>query len=528
MTTRVCITCAGIGSRLGSLTQYLNKSLLSVANRPIISHIIEKFEEDTEFVIALGYKGNLIRQFLTIAYPARNFFFVDVFPFEGAESGLGLSLQACKHYLQQPFIFISCDTLVEEEIPMPNCNWMGYAEISNINEYRTIKIESSCVNKIAEKGEGEFPNYKPYIGLAGILDFEKFWNSMSEGKEEAIKVGEVFGLRSLLQKNIKAYNFTWHDTGNKYTLQKTRDIYLKKDEPNILEKENESIWFVNNNVIKFSDDQKFISNRVKRAQYLKEYVPEILKAERHMYLYNKVQGKVISEIATIPLFQKLLDHSINFWQLENLNPRKIIKFNDVCLLFYRDKTYERVNQFNKKFNHVDDTELINDKKTEKLEKLLYSIDWLELSKGIPCRFHGDFHFENIIWNADNEKFTFLDWRQDFCGELKIGDLYYDLAKLMHGLIINHEIIAKELYNIKWEKKKVNYDFLRKSILVDCENHFKEWMVINGFDIDKVYLLTALIFLNIAALHHYPYSHLLYILGKDLLNNTINHDKNTKC
>jgi hypothetical protein len=29
-------------------------------------------------------------------------------------------------------------------------------------------------------------------------------------------------------------------------------------------------------------------------------------------------------------------------------------------------------------------------------------------------------------------------------------------------------------------------------------------------------LTALIYLNIAALHHDPYSHLLYALGKDML------------
>jgi len=37
---------------------------------------------------------------------------------------------------------------------------------------------------------------------------------------------------------------------------------------------------------------------------------------------------------------------------------------------------------------------------------------------------------------------------------------------------------------------------------------------------KVRVLTALIFLNIAALHHYPYSLLLYGLGKKMLHNEL--------
>ena len=75
---RVVIPTAGIGSRLGSLTKYINKSLVSIANRPIISHVIEQFPDDCEFVIALGYKGNLVKDFLELAYPDRKFFFAEV------------------------------------------------------------------------------------------------------------------------------------------------------------------------------------------------------------------------------------------------------------------------------------------------------------------------------------------------------------------------------------------------------------------------------------------------------------------
>ena len=43
MTYRVVIPTAGIGSRLEKLTKHRNKSLVAIANRPIMSHLIEQF-----------------------------------------------------------------------------------------------------------------------------------------------------------------------------------------------------------------------------------------------------------------------------------------------------------------------------------------------------------------------------------------------------------------------------------------------------------------------------------------------------
>ena len=75
MSYRVVIPTAGIGSRLGELTKNLNKSLLSINNRPIISYIIDQFPKNSEFVVALGYKGELVKQFLELAYPEKKIFF---------------------------------------------------------------------------------------------------------------------------------------------------------------------------------------------------------------------------------------------------------------------------------------------------------------------------------------------------------------------------------------------------------------------------------------------------------------------
>lgn len=516
MSYRVLIPTAGTGSRLGNLTQYVNKSLVSVANRPTISHVIEQFPKDAEFVVALGYKGHLVREFLELAYPKRQFFFAEVDLFEGPGSGLGLSILMCKEYLRRPFVFISCDTLVRGGIPLPDHNWMGYAELSGFEQYRTIEVKDGQVKAICDKGVCKTDTHKPYIGLAGISDYKTFWEAMECGGKEAIAAGESHGLRSLLDKGIKSYCFTWYDTGTPDALAQTREAYKESDAPNILEKANEAIWFVDGQVVKFSDDERFIANRVARARELQGFVPDVTGAKPHMYKYPKVNGWILSEVVTLPMFEQLLDYSKDFWKPCTLNSSEERDFRATCMRFYRDKTKKRIELFYKNFGKQDGVEKINGLEVPTLKKLLDTIDWDWFAAGQPGRFHGDFHFENILYSETAAHFTFLDWRQEFGGSLTTGDIYYDLAKLLHGLIICHELIAEEHYWIEWKVDSICFDFHRKQVLVECEQYYSKWLSLNGYDQKKVRILTALVYLNIAALHHYPYSLLLFSLGKQML------------
>ena len=50
MKYKVLITTSGIGSRLGDLTDFTNKSLVRIGDKPAISHIIDMYPVDTNFV----------------------------------------------------------------------------------------------------------------------------------------------------------------------------------------------------------------------------------------------------------------------------------------------------------------------------------------------------------------------------------------------------------------------------------------------------------------------------------------------
>lgn len=511
MNYKVCIPAAGLGTRLGSLTRYLNKSLVTVANKPVISHIIEKFSPEVEIVVALGYKGRDVRDFLALAYPERTFRFADVDPYEGEGSGLGFSLLCCREYLQSPFIFCSCDTIIREAIPEPSENWMGYAVLDDTSPYRGILKQGNMVAEICEKGT--CADVLPYIGLAGIHDFEAFWQSMTGQGKAAVEMGESAGLRDLIGQGIRPRKFTWYDTGNMNALTAAREALRQPGAPNILDKANEAIWFVDNSVIKFSADDRFIANRIERSAMLGDWCPQITGHSRNMYRYDKVEGRIFSEIVTVPLFRKLLNQSDRFWETIPLSPEQKKIFMTDCRDFYEAKTRKRIDQFYRAFKVEDRAEMINDKAVPTMAELLDRIDWEWLSEGVPVRFHGDFHFENILYDKGTDRFWFLDWRQDFAGKLDYGDLYYDLAKLGHGIIVSHEMISKELFDVSWDGPQVRFDFHRKHTLVECEQCFKEYVTGAGYDWRKVQIMTYLIYLNIAALHHFPYSHMLYYLGK---------------
>ena len=122
----VCILTAGVGSRMGKLSDELNKALFVFKDKAIISHIIGRFSSNkTVFVIGLGYKGEQIKNFLKIAHPNCKFKFVKIHPYEGKGSGPGFSLLKCKKYLDKPFYFIPCDAYLNQKIPTnKNNNWI--------------------------------------------------------------------------------------------------------------------------------------------------------------------------------------------------------------------------------------------------------------------------------------------------------------------------------------------------------------------------------------------------------------------
>src|SRR5438067_7748124 len=72
----VVILCGGMGTRLREETEYRPKPLIEIGNRPILWHIMKIYGSQgfKRFVLCLGYKGEMIKQyFLNYRLMTRNF-----------------------------------------------------------------------------------------------------------------------------------------------------------------------------------------------------------------------------------------------------------------------------------------------------------------------------------------------------------------------------------------------------------------------------------------------------------------------
>ena len=509
---KVVITTSGIGSRLGDLTTYTNKCLVRVGNKPAISYIVESYPLDTEFIITLGHYGSHVQQFLELTYPNHNFKFVNIDKFQGKGSSLGYSLLQTKSKITSPFIFHASDTIINNyNVVNPTFNYVLGAYKKDPAQYRTLNLLSNKLVKINEQGE---LNYDlSYIGVAGIKDYKLFFTQLENQLQiQQENTSDVHAINKMVNevsfRALKIKQKSWYDVGNTTELALTRKFFQGDIE--VLDKQNESIFFFKDFIIKFFYDTTINNNRVKRAKKLYPLVPQIIDSTENFYKYKKAKGKLFSKSVKSKSFLHLLNFSENKLWKKSLEDK--LDFKNKCRKFYIDKSKSRISQYLK--DNID-PKVINGEFIPPINDLFNQIDFNWLCNGISSQFHGDFILDNIIETQDS--FTLIDWRQDFGGDLEIGDLYYDLAKLNHNLIVNHGIIEQNLYSPSPD----NCYILCNSILIECKKILHGFIKDKGYDLNKVELLSSIIWLNMAPLHEYPFNKFLFNFGKYNLYKNLN-------
>ena len=77
---KVIILCGGMGTRLKEETEYKPKPMVEVGGKPILWHIMKHYAHYgyKEFVLALGYKGDVIRDYFLNFYNYNSDFTVDL------------------------------------------------------------------------------------------------------------------------------------------------------------------------------------------------------------------------------------------------------------------------------------------------------------------------------------------------------------------------------------------------------------------------------------------------------------------
>lgn len=511
---KISILAAGKGTRMGPVDNNLNKALLPIKNKAVISHIIDFFPEDSEFVIAVGHKKQQVIDYLSTAHSEKKITFVDVDNIDGPGSGPAYSLLCCKDELQEPFINLPCDALLYGDLKStPKGNWVGTKQVDpdlSVN-YCNFLVKDGIVTDIKDK-EKCSSNFLAWSGLVYVHDYKDFWKNLSNPMLIAGERQISNGLNGLINgSGLLAVEVNWIDLGDaeKYYAEK------KKENKYDFSKIDEAIYFVNNKVIKFFADKKIVENRIHKANLKPDVFPTISRTGENFYSYSFSDGKILYESSSPEIFNNFLN-----WLKEHLWTDVEVskeKMKNLCDDFYYSKTLKRINLFKEKNPNYIFPKSVNGINLLDMETIMQKIPWTNLSEGKATFIHGDLNFDNVLYDNIQKKFLLIDWRQDFAGELEYGDIYYDLAKIYGGILLNYDCIKQGFFNYVLEDNNVFFDFARR-ISYDLYIPIFENFVKNmNLDMKKVKIINALSYLNMAPLHNPEYDKVLMSFGLMILS-----------
>lgn len=532
---KVFITTSGIGSRLLDLTKYTNKSMIKIGKKPVISYIIDEYPDDTEFVISLGYFGDHIKQFLGLAYPNKKITYVEVDNYAGPGSSQVYSQLQAEKYLQEPFIYHDCDTLVEnikDNIPFDfNYNFLvGYE--TNAELYDAFDYDVNI------KYKGKYNSYKliktymkpdslqgmlAFIGICGIYDYKEFWEYMHQAYENETTPYDflVYHKYGMFKNKLRAIIVdNWIDTGNVAGVKIARKNC--KDQFSILDKNDQAIFVINNKVIKFFAKDNVIEQLLTHYETIKDFCQPITKHTKNFLCYDYIEAEDAIDKMNIIRLDYLLNtlKKNGFWD-NNIDIDDKLFF-DCMKKFYIDKNVNRVNEFKKFYNVSEDNDIyINDvliPKEYTIERMLNEMMTMdEWKNSYPSIWHGDFVLDNMLYDNETNKYILLDWRPNFIDIIEYGDKNYDFGKLNHNLTFNFNSAYNGLFNIEMnnDSTDIHLSILCNNNVYECKSYLKNFVEENyNVRFPYIEMITGACWVSMSPLYFLnPVSQFLFYLGK---------------
>jgi glucose-1-phosphate thymidylyltransferase len=169
---KAIIPAAGIGTRLRPHTYTLPKALLYVAGKPIIAHILDDVVPlaPSSIVLIVGYKGELIEQFVRAKYPQLKVDFV----FQEERRGIGHAVDLTRKVADtgEPLLIVLGDTIIKtdlKKVVAQKTHVLGVKEVEDPRRFGVAEVSGGRITKLVEKPQEPTSNLA-LVGLYYLLD----------------------------------------------------------------------------------------------------------------------------------------------------------------------------------------------------------------------------------------------------------------------------------------------------------------------------------------------------------------------
>jgi glucose-1-phosphate cytidylyltransferase len=174
---KVVILAGGYGTRLSEETEVLPKPMIEIGGRPLLWHLMKAFSEQgfNEFVVALGYKGDVIKRYFMHYAETVSDLTIDIGSGKterrgtikedwkidlvdtGQDTMTGGRLKKLRDHLDETFIFTYGDGLSTVDVPKLVEFHRAHGKLATVtavqppSKFGVLQLDGNAVTKFAEK-----------------------------------------------------------------------------------------------------------------------------------------------------------------------------------------------------------------------------------------------------------------------------------------------------------------------------------------------------------------------------------------
>ncbi|MBL7812678.1 MAG: NTP transferase domain-containing protein [Bacteroidetes bacterium] len=240
---KAIIPVAGIGSRLKPHTHTQPKSLIPVAGKPILGHIVDNLTAAgiTDFVFIIGYLGDKIEQYISDHYANCRSKFV----IQTLGKGIGHAIWLAREEFEdeEPVLIVLGDTIFEANLSNVIQGGVSSLGVKKVDDPRLFGVaelnDDGSIRRLNEKPAIPRSNLA-LVGLYYIRETGILKDCLGFNIENEIRTQNEYHLTDALQcmidRGVRMETFqvdSWFDCGKKEIILQTNRNLLKRENPEL-------------------------------------------------------------------------------------------------------------------------------------------------------------------------------------------------------------------------------------------------------------------------------------------------------
>ena len=411
-----------------------------------------------------------------------------------------------------PIQIILGDTFINEKFPIEENVLLVSGKIKSSKQWCLVSNdENSNLKDIFNKQKDlSLEDKKALVGYYKFSDTKILKEIVSRNiKNNSESFEEVLKIYNKVHPLLIKQTYNWYDFGHIRGVAEARKDLFNARDFNSLKGDlvRGTITKISNKKQKLLDEANWMKNL---PNDLLAFVPRVFdvreneenaEIEMELYGYSSLSEIFVYGSNNLEFWMSIIDAL--FQMYKRFEEYNIEMDKENLIEIYEKKTKQRIDEIRKsavsslinleeiKINDIfyKNLNLIADDLYEKI-KLLFSYDRQTIV-------HGDFCFSNILFDP----MYYIDPRGRFKEQSIYGDPRYDIAKLRHSVVGLYDFIIAGQYKLK-QTDKNSFDFL-----ISCpgfeeklSEYFDKKVIENGFNLNEIKLIEALLFLTMIPLH----------------------------